>query len=57
MCEVGEQQTVRVEAQPKRRRAVIRVESEETQDCVLERRSCGDIGQEEVEDVGFVPSA
>ena len=42
---------------PKKRRAVIRVESEETQDCVLERRSYGDVSQEEVEEVGFVPSA
>ena len=57
MCDVEEQQAVRVEAQPQKRRAVIRVESEETQDYVMERRSCGYLGQEEVEEIGFVPSA
>ena len=36
---------------------MIRVESEETQDDVRERRGYGDIGQEEVEEVDFVPSA
>ena len=56
MCEVEEQQAVRVEAQPQKRRAVIRVESEEPQDDALERRRCGP-GQEEVEETGFVPSA
>ena len=57
MCEVEEQQAARVEVQDPKSRAVIRVESEKTQDCVLERLSCGDISQEEVEDIGFVPSA
>ena len=39
------------------RRAVICVEMEETQDYVMERRSCGYLSQEEVEEIGFVPSA
>ena len=52
MCEVGEQQAARVEVQAPKRRAVIRVESEGTQDYVLERRSYRDLSQEE-----FVPSA
>ena len=56
VCEVEEQQAVRVEAQPQKRRAVIRVESEETQDYVMERRSCGYPSQEEVEEIGCVPS-
>ena len=41
MCEVGEQQAVRVEAQPQKRRAVIRVASEESQDYAMKRRWCG----------------
>ena len=41
ICEVEEQQAVRVEAQLPKRRSVIRVESEETQDYVLERRYDG----------------
>ena len=57
MCGVEEQQAVRFEAQPQKRRAVIRVESEETQDYVMERRKCGYPNQEEVEEIGFVPSA
>ena len=57
MCEVEEQQAARVEAQAQKRSDVIRVESEEMQDRVMERRSCGYPGQEEVEEIGFVPSA
>ena len=57
MYEVEEQQAVRVEAQPQKRRAVIRVESDETQDHVMERRRCGYPRKEEVEEIGFVPSA
>ena len=57
MWGVEEQQAVRVEAWPQKRRAVIRLESEETQDYVMERRSCGYPSQEEVEEIGFVPSA
>ena len=45
MCAVEEQHAVRFEAQPQKRRAVIRVESDETQDYALERRRCGDPGQ------------
>ena len=56
-CEVEEQQARIVEAQPQKRRAVIRVESEKTHDYVMERRSCGYPSQEEVEEIGFVPSA
>ena len=40
-----------------KRRLVIRVESEETQDHVLERRRYGDVSQEEVEEIDFVLSA
>ena len=36
MYEVEEQQSVRVEAQPQKMRAVIRVESDETKDYALE---------------------
>ena len=51
-------QAVRFEVlHPKKRKAVIRIESEETQHDVRERRSYGDLGQEEVEEVDFVPSA
>ena len=57
MCEVEEQQAVSVEAQPQKRRAVIRVELKETQGYASERRRCGDPGQEEVEETGFLPSA
>ena len=52
-----EQQARRVEAQPQKRRAVIRVESEETQDFFKERCSSGYPSEEEVEEIGFVPSA
>ena len=48
MCEVEEQQALRVEALPLKRRVVIRVESEGTQDYVMERRSCGYPSQVEV---------
>ena len=57
MCEVEEQQMVRVEERSQKRRAVIRVESEETQYYAMERRRCGYRSQEEVEESGFVPSA
>ena len=40
-CEVEEQQARCVEAQPQKRRAVIRVKSGETKYYVMERRSCG----------------
>ena len=40
-----------------KRRAVIRVESEETQDHVRERCTYEDLSQEEVNESGFVPSA
>ena len=42
MCEVEEQQAARVEVQRPKRRAAIRVETEETQDYVFERRRYGD---------------
>ena len=57
MCEVEEQQAARVEVQAPKRRAVMRVESEETQDDVLERRIYGDISEEPVDEIGIVPSA
>ena len=37
LCQVGEQQAARVEVKGPKRRAVIRVESEETQDYVLKK--------------------
>ena len=46
----------RVSKAPKRK-AVIRVESEETQDYVRESRICDDLSQEEADEIGFVPSA
>ena len=53
LCEVEERQEARVEVQgPKSR--VIRVESEETQDYASETLA---ISQEEVDEIGFVPSA
>ena len=57
MCEVEEQQAARVEVQGPKRRAVTHVESEETQDYVLERRRYGDLSQEEVEEISFLPTA
>ena len=36
---------------------MIRAESEETQDCVLERRRYGEFSQGEVEKIGRVPNA
>ena len=57
MCEVEEQQAARVEVQGPTRRAVIRVESEETQDDVREMFTCEDFSQEEVNEIGFVPCA
>ena len=57
MCEVEEQQAVRVEAQLQIRRVVIHVASEETQGYATERRACGYPSQEEIEEIGFVPSA
>ena len=56
VCEVEEHKARCVEAQQLKRRAVIRVECEETQFHVMERRSCGYSSQEEVEEIGFVPS-
>ena len=40
-----------------KRRAVIRVESEETQDHARERFNCEDFSHEEVNEIGCVPSA
>ena len=58
MCEIGaEQQLVRVKAPPQKRRAVIRVESVETQDYVSGQQGLEELGQEETEELGFVPSA
>ena len=57
MCEVEEQQAARVGVQAPKRGAVIRVESEETQDYVRERFACEDLSQEEANEIGFVPSA
>ena len=56
MCEVEEQQAARVEVQGSKRR-VIRVDLEETQDCVRERLAHEDISQEEADEIGFVPIA
>ena len=42
-----------VEAEPQKRRAVIGVESDETQDYASERRRPKDLGQEETEEVGY----
>ena len=53
----GEQQPVRVKAPPPKRRAVIRVESAETQDYVSGQQGFEDLGQEEAEELGSVPSA
>ena len=54
MCEIGgEQQSVRVEAPPQKRRVVISVESDETQDYVSGQRGFEDLGQEETEELGF----
>ena len=47
MCEVEEQQAARVEVQGPKRRAVLRVESEETQDYVSERLAHEDFSEEE----------
>ena len=43
---------MRVEVQAPKRRAVTRVESDETQDYVIGRRGYGDLCQE-VEEIGF----
>ena len=48
MCEVEEQHAARVEVQGPKRRAVIRVESEETQDDVRERRTHDDLTHEDL---------
>ena len=50
------QQPVRVEAQHQKRKVVTRAESDETQEYASERRRCGDIEQEEAEELRFVPS-
>ena len=57
MCEVEEQQAARVEVQGPKRKAVIRVESEETQDYVRTRFADKNFRQTEVEETGFVQSA
>ena len=54
MCEVEEQQAARVEVQGSKRRAVIRVESEETQKYVRERFTHEVFIQEEVDEIGRV---
>ena len=51
----GEQQPVRAKAPPQKRRAVIRVESAETQDFVSEQQGLEELGQEEIEDLSFCP--
>ena len=48
VCEVEEQQAARVEVQGPKRKAVIRVESEEAQHFVRERFTCEDFSQEDV---------
>ena len=53
MCEVEEQQTARVDIEGRKRRAVIRVESEETHDHVWERFAYEDLSQEEADEIGF----
>ena len=57
MCEVEEEPAARVEVQAQKRRAVIRVESEESQDYVRERFVYEDFSQEESDESGFVPCA
>ena len=58
MGEVGEErQPVRVKAPVWKRRAVIRVESAETQDTVSGQQGVEDFGAEETSELSFVPSA
>ena len=58
MCEIeGEQKPERSKAPPQKRRAVIRVESAETQDCVSGQQAFEAFSQEQTEELGFVPSA
>ena len=54
---VEEHHAARIKVQGTKRRAVIRVEAEETHDYVRERRTYGDLSQEETDEIGFVPSA
>ena len=56
-CETGEQHSVRVKAPPQKRRAVRRVESAETEDYVSVQQGLEELGQEETEELGSVPSA
>ena len=56
VCEVEEQQAARVEVQGPKRKAVIRVESEEAQHYVRERFTLEDFSQEDVNEIGCVPS-
>ena len=57
LCEVEEQQAARVEVQRTKRRAVIRVESEETKDYVRKQSIYEDFSPQEVNEIGFVQSA
>ena len=62
MCEhigeVGEeQQPVRGKAPPQKRTAVTRVESADTQDYLSGQQGLEELGQEEIEELSFVPSA
>ena len=62
MCEhveaIGKQESpARVQAPSQKRRAVIRVESVETQDDVLEPQGLEESDDEEMEELSFMPSA
>ena len=58
MCEVEEQQAVRVKVQTLKRKAVILMENQKKlKTMFLNGGFMGDISQEEVEEIGFVPSA
>ena len=52
-----EQKPARVKTPPQKRRAVIRVESAETQEYVSEQQGLEEIDVEEMEELSFVPSA
>ena len=54
---VEEQQAARVEVQGPKRRTMIRVESEETQDYVRQKFTYEDFSQEDVNEISFMPSA
>ena len=52
-----EQQAARVEVQGPKRRTMIRVGSEETQDYVRQKFTFEDFSQEDVNEISFMPSA